>query len=168
MLKRFIASVFLLFSMLAMCSSTAWAASGYKSTPLAFQLFCLKHPEDCRKSGSNRVVYSAKVKALLANVNTAVNRSIRPRREKRDVWTLNPGVGDCDDYVVTKRHRLIDAGLPSSALKVAVVRTRSGEGHAILLVSTSAGEFALDNLRSQIVARNRTGYRILTVSAGHP
>ena len=129
------------------------------SAPLAFQLFCLKHPSECRRSKRSVVTYTPKIRALLVSVNAQVNRSIKPRRERGDTWTINPAYGDCDDYAMTKRHRLIRAGIPASALKFAVVRTRRGEGHAVLIVKTTAGDFALDNIRRAIVRRHQTGYR---------
>lgn len=127
--------------------------------PLAFQLFCLKNPADCRKTRRSVVVYTPRIRTLLVSINAQVNRSIKPRYERGDTWSVNPAYGDCDDYAMTKRHRLIRAGIPASALKVAVVRTRSGEGHAVLIVKTSAGEFALDNIRKSVVRRHQTGYR---------
>ncbi|WP_438750875.1 transglutaminase-like cysteine peptidase [Pararhizobium sp. O133] len=136
--------------------------------PIAFSLYCLDHIAECTKSAKSEVAYTSKTRNLLASVNRAVNRSIRPLNERRDVWSLNPAYGDCDDYVMTKRSRLIRAGIPTSALRVAVVRTPRGEGHAILLVKTSAGEFALDNLRKTIVKRNQTGYRFVTVASADP
>jgi len=136
--------------------------------PIAFSLYCLDHIDECTKSSRSQVAYTSKIRGLLASVNRSVNRSIRPLNERRDVWSLNPAYGDCDDYVMTKRSRLIRAGVPSSALRVAVVRTPRGEGHAILLVKTSAGEYALDNLRKTIVKRNQTGYRFLNVASADP
>jgi predicted transglutaminase-like cysteine proteinase len=136
--------------------------------PIAFSLYCLDHIAECTKSSKSQVAYTSKTRNLLASVNRAVNRSIKPLAERRDVWSLNPAYGDCDDYTMTKRSRLIRAGIPSSALRVAVVRTQRGEGHAILLVKTSAGEFALDNLRSTIVKRSQTGYRFMNVASADP
>lgn len=136
--------------------------------PIAFSLYCLDHIEECTKSSKSQVAYTSKIRGLLASVNRSVNRSIRPLNERRDVWSLNPRFGDCDDYVMTKRSRLIRAGIPSGALRVAVVRTPRGEGHAILLVKTSEGEFALDNLRKTIVKRNQTGYRFQRVASADP
>ena len=136
--------------------------------PIAFSLYCLDHIAECTKSSKSQVAYTSKIRGLLASVNRSVNRSIRPLSERRDVWSLNPAFGDCDDYVMTKRSHLIRAGIPASALRVAVVRTPRGEGHAILLVKTSAGEFALDNLRSTIVKRNQTGYRFVRVASADP
>jgi predicted transglutaminase-like cysteine proteinase len=134
-------------------------ATDTSTAPLAFQLFCLKNPLECRRSRRSVVAYTPRIRSLLATVNAQVNRSIRPRHEQGDTWSINPAYGDCDDYAMTKRHKLLRAGIPASALKIAVVRTRRGEGHAILIVKTTAGEFALDNIRKSIVPRHRTGYR---------
>ena len=136
--------------------------------PIAFSLYCLDHIAECTKSSKSQVAYTSKTRNLLASVNRAVNRSIKPLADRREAWSLNPAYGDCDDYVMTKRSRLIRAGIPSGALRVAVVRTPRGEGHAILIVKTSEGEFALDNLRKTIVKRSQTGYRFLSVASADP
>ncbi|TPP03698.1 transglutaminase-like cysteine peptidase [Rhizobium glycinendophyticum] len=135
--------------------------------PLQMQLFCLQNPQDCKASKSKLVSYTPRVQKLLHMVNASVNASIIPRNEKIDVWSINPRYGDCDDYVMTKRHRLIKAGIPASALRVAMVRTRWGEGHAVLLVKTDAGEYVLDNLKKTVVQRKRTAYSYVSVSGSN-
>ncbi len=149
-------------------SRSVGKGASQNTAPLQFQLFCLKHPQDCRASSRSVISYTPKVRSMLSNVNSAVNRSIRPLRERRDKWSLNPAAGDCDDYVMTKRHRLINAGIPASALRVAMVRTRTGEGHAILVVKTSSGDYVLDNLRRSIVKRQQTGYRMVSMASANP
>ncbi len=136
--------------------------------PLQMQLFCLQNPQDCKPSKSNIVVHSPRIEKIIRNVNAAVNREIKPTREKRDIWSVNVRKGDCDDFVMTKRQRLIRAGIPASALRIAVVRTRMGEGHAVLIVKTTEGDFVLDNLRRSVVKRNATGYHYVSVSSGNP
>lgn len=149
------------------------ASRQHKSTamstaPLQFQIFCLQNPDECRKSGPNKVSYTPKVKRLLSRINTQVNRQIRPRNEKTDVWQIAAREGDCDDYVMTKRHKLMKAGIPSSALRIAVVKTKWGEGHAVLVVKTSAGDLVLDNIRKTIVSRRASGYRYISMSTANP
>ncbi|QRF54349.1 hypothetical protein D4A92_22795 (plasmid) [Rhizobium rosettiformans] len=136
--------------------------------PLQMQLFCLQHPKECKPSKAKVVTYSPRIEKIIRSVNASVNREITPTREKRDIWSVNVKKGDCDDYVMTKRQRLIRAGIPSSALRIAVVRTRMGEGHAVLIVKTTEGDFVLDNLRKSIVKRNVTGYQYVSVSSGNP
>ena len=53
------------------------------------------------------------------------------------MWTIAPHEGDCNDYAVTKRHQLLEKGLPSSALRLSVTKTVTlGVGHLVLVVST--------------------------------
>jgi predicted transglutaminase-like cysteine proteinase len=136
--------------------------------PLQFQIFCLQNPAECRRSRVSTVSYTPRVRHLLSSINDQVNRQIRPRSEKVDVWSIAATTGDCDDYVMTKRHRLIRAGVPASALRVAVVKTAWGEGHAVLVVKTSSGEYVLDNIRKSIVPRSASGYRYITVASADP
>ncbi len=137
--------------------------------PLQFQIFCLQNPADCRRSRLTSIAYDERTRHLLAEINTQVNSQIKPRTDNgRDVWTISSTFGDCDDYAITKRHKLIRAGVPASALRMAVVRTAKGEGHAVLVVKTNAGEFVLDNLRSMIVSRQESGYHYITVASDDP
>jgi predicted transglutaminase-like cysteine proteinase len=48
-------------------------------------------------------------------------------------------------------------GWPSSALLIALARAHDQQ-HALLIVRTTDGDFALDNLRDKIVGWDRTGY----------
>jgi predicted transglutaminase-like cysteine proteinase len=135
--------------------------------PIQFQIFCMLNPQDCRNSAQKVVVARHSVMSILTRVNSSVNREIIPRNEASDTWTIASRYGDCDDYVMTKRHRLIKAGIPASALRVAAVRTSWGEGHAVLLVKTTAGEFVLDNLRRSIMKREQSNYRYLSVQSAN-
>ena len=65
-------------------------------------------------------------------------------------WTIAPDSGDCNDYAVTKRHDLLENGLPSAALRLSVIRTTSGVGHLVLVVITTKGDVVMDNLTDAI------------------
>ncbi|THD77661.1 MAG: hypothetical protein E7812_12940 [Phenylobacterium sp.] len=106
--------------------------------------------------------------SLLTRVNDSVNRAITPRDDLStygvaDYWAtpLESGVryGDCEDYVLEKRHELMAAGLPQSALSIAVVLTDRGETHAVLVVATSTGDYVLDNRTPWILPWAQTAYR---------
>jgi len=74
-------------------------------------------------------------------------------------WTIpTDGYGDCDDYAVTKRKELLDAGFPVSALRLAVVYSPRTARHAVLTVTTDKGDLVLDNMAETIVSWNATGY----------
>lgn len=104
----------------------------------------------------------------LNRINTRVNAAVRRETDaqawrREDYWStpLKDGqaVGDCEDFVLEKRRALLEAGVPASALNIAVVTTTWGETHAVLLVATSKGEFVLDNLSSWVLPWREAPYR---------
>lgn len=106
------------------------------------------------------VAMTAELWTLANRINRGVNHAIRSRADTEvygvaDRWAtpLEDGVraGDCEDFVLEKRRALLAAGFPAQALDVALVVTRQGEAHAVLLLNTSLGEYALDNLTPWIV-----------------
>ena len=136
--------------------------------PIAYQIFCLRNEAQCAAGSVGSVPFNADLMGKLNSVNRSVNSSIVARNESTDVWSLNPSSGDCEDFALTKRAKLLRAGVPAGALRMAVVRTGTGIGHAVLVVKTSVGEYVLDNLRPNIVKRGQTGYRFLQVATQDP
>ena len=152
----------------AFSMSTLPAAAGSKA-PLGYQLMCLKTPSECKGGGSTSVKATGDIMSQLTKVNSKVNRSIRPRNDNgADVWSASASSGDCEDYVLAKRRALIKAGLPASSLRIAYVKTRRGEGHAILVVKTSKGDYVLDNLNTSVRPLSQSGYRIISQSGANP
>jgi predicted transglutaminase-like cysteine proteinase len=145
------------------------AAIAASKAPLGFQLMCLKTPSECKGGGSSSVQATNDVLETLKRINARVNNAITPRNDKgADVWTASATSGDCEDYVLAKRRALMKAGLPASALRIAYVKTRRGEGHAILVVKTSKGDFVLDNLNRSVRPLSQSGYRIVSMSGADP
>jgi predicted transglutaminase-like cysteine proteinase len=137
--------------------------------PLGFTILCIKQPNECVGGGASVVSATEETMDTLRGVNNRVNRSIAPRADgAADVWTVNARAGDCEDYVLAKRRALIRAGLPASALRIAFVRTRSGQDHAILIVNTDSGKLVLDNLTGAIKPLSQTRYRIVSVQTANP
>ncbi len=121
--------------------------------PFAFVRFCLAAPSECAmKHGAGEV--RDDIAADIAAINRSVNHAIVPRRDRpgQDLWTLSPRAGDCEDYAVTKRRKLIEHGLPARAIRLAVGLTPDGRGHAVVIVRTRNGDLVLDN-RSDAVKR---------------
>lgn len=92
------------------------------------------------------------VEGMLIGVNHAVNNDIRYRTDidlyrKVEFWTVVHGIGegDCEDYALTKRARLIEAGLPHEDLRLATCWTEEDEYHAVLTVETNETTMVLDN-----------------------
>lgn len=134
--------------------------------------FCLRYPEDCKSNSANneRIVLKIETMDLLKRVNHSVNQSIVAKTKSYgsnldDIWTLSPDTGDCNDYAVTKRHELLENGLPSSALRLAVVMTPSGIGHLVLVVATTQGDIVLDNLAKNILPWQVTSYRWVRIQS---
>ncbi|MCK0195591.1 transglutaminase-like cysteine peptidase [Ancylobacter sp. 6x-1] len=116
--------------------------------PQGWVAFCRENAGDCQPRPSPPVALTQRRWDQLFRVNAAVNGSVRNVEERpgQDVWRYPAdGTGDCEDYVLEKRRRLIAAGWPPGALLITTARTRAGIGHAVLIVRTDIGEFVLDN-----------------------
>ena len=118
-------------------------------------------------AGYERIDMDMSVLALLRTVNNQVNDMMRPSTDERtygveDYWNdpaLVYGVrGDCEDFALEKRRLLIDRGVPAAALSIAIVRTRRDEEHAVLVVTSKAGDYVLDNLAADVKPWRRSGY----------
>jgi len=151
------------------------ASIGVASPTLApFQhvRFCLRYPSDCASNPTDedRISVTEEVTKLLKKVNRTVNSSIVPTRKNHstdlaDGWTIAPERGDCNDFAVTKRHMLLELGLPSKALRLSVVRTTAGRGHLVLVVATTRGDIVLDNLTDAILGWGSTDYAWLKIQS---
>lgn len=138
--------------------------------PMSFQIFCGFNPRECLPGGEHKVALDTNTMRILSRVNSRVNRAIRPKLDSPlvQVWRINPSAGDCKSYAISKRHELIRAGLPASALRIAYVKTREGMGHAVLVVKTDQGDLTLDNLVGEIKSFNQAGYRVVAISGADP
>jgi predicted transglutaminase-like cysteine proteinase len=101
---------------------------------------------------------------MLRHVNTSVNDAIWPQSDQShykrlEYWMIpTDGYGDCEDYALTKKRDLMAAGLPESALRLAIVDAGRNGRHMVLTVAAVKGDYVLDNLRGDIVTWNKTGY----------
>ncbi|RBI83867.1 transglutaminase [Rhodosalinus halophilus] len=134
-----------------------------EAPPVQYAEFCARHPDDCVLSGPARV---ADARERLARVNREVNDSIRLLADQEclgveEHWDYpRKGVGDCEDFALEKRRRLVAAGLPSAALTMAIVHHRTEYfGHAVLLAETERGTLVLDNLTDALRCWSATPYR---------
>lgn len=157
----------LLLTILAVSVGPVLASSGVRP-PIGLQLFCLKDASACRSGGGSSVGLSEQLYTLLDRVNRNVNASIQPRNDRGvDTWQLNARYGDCEDYVLTKRQKLIEHGVPAGALRIGYTQTAAGIGHAVLIVRTDRGDLVLDNLRGNIVGVRDSGYLIERMSTAN-
>jgi predicted transglutaminase-like cysteine proteinase len=140
--------------------------------PFQHVRFCLRYPGECRSNPAedDHIVLTNRTRALLRTVNDDVNAAIIPRLKTygsnlHDGWSIDPVSGDCNDYAVTKRHQLLQHGLPARALRLSVVRTRTGIGHLVLLVATTDGDLVLDNLTRDIRSWQNTNYQWIKIQS---
>lgn len=141
---------------------------GLTSQPIGHYNFCNANPAECQKTKLyDRIILGPEGWDVVLDVNLAVNAEVHAvsdfqQHNKDEVWSFPTTLmGDCEDYALEKRRRLHQAGIPLSSLLITVVRKPDGEGHAVLTLLTSQGDFVLDNLRDEIRLWNRTDYRFL-------
>jgi predicted transglutaminase-like cysteine proteinase len=147
----------------------AMATGGLTSQPIGHYEFCKANSAECaiRPADLKPVALTKAIWSELAGVTTAVNAAVKPMSDfdiygKDEVWAYpDRGVGDCEDYVLEKRRRLNQLGISLADLLITVVRKPDGEGHAVLTVRTSKGDYILDNLTDKVRPWNQTGYRFL-------
>ena len=93
------------------------ATGGLTSQPIGHYEFCRVNPDECsiRMRHRGPVVLTEALRAAVAGINVAVNEAVRPMSDfdiygRDEVWAYpDQGVGDCEDYVLEKRRRLMAA-----------------------------------------------------------
>lgn len=159
---------FLVFSL----SQQALPLSEAAAPPRGLARLCETDPEYCAAPAgraAGRLQADRDLFILLDRVNRETNRSLHYRSDRRqhgaaDVWS-RPGVGragDCEDYVLAKRERLMRAGVSPQALSVAAVHSPETGFHAVLVVRTTEGDYVLDSARSGVRRWDQTPYRWLS------
>ncbi|MFM9975836.1 MAG: transglutaminase-like cysteine peptidase [Beijerinckiaceae bacterium] len=145
--------------------------------PIGWVQFCSEQPQDCNVASlpEKLAVIDDKKWRQLVRINREVNDAVEPVSDLEHWGTLEKwsyptdAKGDCEDYVLEKRKRLIEAGWPRQSLLITVVRDRKGDGHAVLTVKTDRGDMILDNQETRIKPWIDTGYRFVKrQSESHP
>jgi predicted transglutaminase-like cysteine proteinase len=150
-------------------SSPYMRVFGSTQPPYGFVEFCKRMPEECRQGPPEQQErFSASPERLseLDVLNRAVNREIAPATDMEiygvaEYWTIPTTRGDCEDYALLKRKRLIARGWPASSLLMTVVRDEKGEGHAVLTARILQGDFILDNKVDEVKSWTRTRYEFI-------
>ncbi|MCG6115986.1 MAG: transglutaminase-like cysteine peptidase [Mesorhizobium sp.] len=161
-------------TLLAGASAAAQAQSfmpttGLSSQPIGHYEFCQRMPQECgpTNAAGAQVDLTRELWAKIVEVNNLVNTMVTPRTDwemwgVEEYWAYpDTGYGDCEAYALEKRRQLIQAGVPAASLLMTVVRQQNGEGHAVLTVNTTMGDFILDNLEPRVLRWHETDYEIL-------
>jgi predicted transglutaminase-like cysteine proteinase len=161
------------FSVLSM-TGTAGAAGSFMKTggrttqPVGHYEFCQKLPDECRQKTARHAPteLSRRLWSAIVSVNNSVNAAVTPKTDmemwgREEVWSYPNGQGDCEDYALEKRRQLMALGVPAGDLLITVVRQPNGDGHAVLTIRTSLGDYVLDNLEPRVLAWDETPYTYL-------
>lgn len=138
--------------------------------PPGFLEACQRYAWLCENPpGAASTLSSDEVLELARGINRRVNLVVTDITDpenygRADYWTL-PGWrgGDCEDFVLAKYKRLLDAGVDGRDLSIAVVQTSRQENHAVLVLHHESGDLVLDSLKSRILPWNETDYRYLAM-----
>ncbi|RYE83973.1 MAG: transglutaminase [Hyphomicrobiales bacterium] len=145
---------------------------GSTKTPIGARQFCSERPDECRPvdAAHGSVVLTDAMRRDLRDINNRWNRDVvavtdQDYYRKREFWTYPDGFGDCEDFALAKRRTLIERGWPAAALRMALVRQRNGEAHAVLVAITNVGDFVLDNLVGDILDWAQTDYKFVKMQS---
>tara|TARA_R110002020_G_scaffold38023_2_gene114746 strand:- start:1798 stop:2424 length:627 start_codon:yes stop_codon:yes gene_type:complete len=147
--------------------------------PIGQQGLCRRDPAECRPverhSQVSPVALNRTLIHAVATINVSVNAQIKPESDEdlygvEEYWTYPAAAGDCEDFVLRKRKRLHEeAKIDLGNLLITVVKKSNGEGHAVLTLHTTDGDFILDNLNWRVLPWNETPYAFLKrQSTGDP
>lgn len=142
--------------------------TGKANSPIGHYEFCRDNPSECADGDGDTgplALTESRWKTIL-DVNYTVNAEIQPFTDEEiygveERWTYPTSVGDCEDYVLLKRKKLIEDGFSPSDLLITVVLQPNGQGHAVLTVRTDRGDFVLDNMRNKVMLWSETEYTYL-------
>ncbi len=133
--------------------------------PEKYAEFCASNEAACELFGTRVLKLSESVYSKLERVNDSVNEEVTfvsdwEAEGVDDVWTYPRDCrGDCEDFALEKRRRLVEDGIPSAALALAIAfHEVKLFPHAVLLVETFEGTWLLDNLYAGILCWDAAPY----------
>lgn len=149
------------------------AAPRLVKAPPGFTRSCARYSWLCSDQNSATArISGSRLIDLARAVNNRVNRDVAPLTDPEnygvaEYWTLpNNGNGDCEDYALEKYRLLLQAGVDSRNLRLAMALNRNRDNHLVLVLRHETGDLVLDNLTSQIMPWNETGYSFLAMQYG--
>jgi predicted transglutaminase-like cysteine proteinase len=127
---------------------------GSINPPMGAVLFCEANSAECASAAPTapeEVQMTPQLWDELRSVQFAVDRDIIPDARADIAWHYpQGGTGNCVQYAMEKRRRLLSLGWPAAALQLATVITPQNNHHLVLVIDTSRGDWVLDNLNHDI------------------
>lgn len=127
---------------------------------------CGAYPWACAAGTGAPAIGAAQMEQVVA-INRSANARIAPVTDQAqyrlaEKWALPTARGgDCEDYALFKKAKLIEAGLSPDRLLLAAVLDRQGRSHAVLVLRAEGADLVLDNMTSAVKRWDRTGYTFL-------
>ena len=141
---------------------------GQASAPAAAQNLCARYAWACSGRSSANVIRPVKM-ARIAELNTAINRTVRPLEDavqyrRSDHWALpTRRGGDCEDVALLKKRELVRLGIDPEQLLIATVLDHRRRAHAVLVYRSARGDLVLDSLTDRIKQWQDTNYTFLRI-----
>lgn len=115
----------------------------------------------------DQVIETPELLDLLDSINREINkfpyRTDKVKHGQLDYWTSlidKYAAGDCDDYALTKRRKLIEADVPFECMFPTICMA-GNEGHLVLVVRTDKRDLMLDNIEKKVVSVSSVNYKWL-------
>ncbi|MEN9856586.1 MAG: hypothetical protein RLZZ157_1712, partial [Pseudomonadota bacterium] len=118
--------------------------------------------------------WTVETRAMVNQINRRINDAMIGSTDliafgRQELWTFplsaperptgrSRPLADCEDFALEKRRALLEAGVPASALYLAVAVSEQTGLHAVLVVATDQGDFVLDNMNDWVVEWSKTNY----------
>lgn len=149
--------------------ASSWLKTGKETTrPYGHVEYCGRNASDCRSRAASAALPAAKLN-VLQSVNVSVNRAIKPVADikafgRKEFWTANAWQGDCEDFALAKRAKLMRKGFKPSQLLLTMAHNGT-EAHTVLVVRTRDGDFVLDNLYDEVKPVKAARLRFLKIQS---
>jgi predicted transglutaminase-like cysteine proteinase len=134
--------------------------------PSQYLDFCARHPASCILDGEPMISWTTEIHQRLSDLNARVNDEIAFVSDMDNLgleehWGFPKDCrGDCEDFVLEKRERLVDLGFPRASLTIAFAfHEVQFFPHAVLLVETTTGTWVLDNLYDEVLCWDAVPYK---------
>lgn len=141
---------------------------GRSLPPIGYVEFCGHGETECTFKGhdNSRLDLTPEKWDVLTTVNAYINGKIKPESDEDqykvvEKWTYPISAGDCEDYVLLKKRSLQSMGISPDQMLITVLLDEKGEGHAVLTVTTTKGDYVLDNRRDEVLRWDATNYKFL-------
>ncbi|TZG27570.1 transglutaminase-like cysteine peptidase [Sphingomonas montanisoli] len=146
-------------------ASGAMRDGGIVMPPAGWLNFCGQNANDpsCKVVRLDQTRWK-ELQAVQASLRAV--RQVAEKKGQADVWQVANGQGDCEDIALLARARLLAAGWPLSAVRLATAWTENGDYHTILTVDAVKNgtpiTYVLDNRFAVVLSYGKLeeiGYR---------